>query len=174
VEDTEDDKNEEEYMNQSQVFATILRRNQNSLASAVDDITHTESLLQLPGKSNCMNWILGHIVVYRDGMLAGISQPPFLPDSQIKLYAARSQPITPDSHSVSFDRLLKLQFETFNSLIAWLESNPKGLRKKTPQDIKPRKGETVVEHFAQLLGHESIHIGELNPLRELVLINRSN
>jgi len=161
-------------MNQSQILATILRRNQNSLASAVNDITHTESLLQLPGKSNCTNWILGHIVVYRDGMLAGIRQPTFFPASQTKLYAARSQPITPDSDSVNFDRLLKLQSESFNSLIAWLESNPKGLRKKTPQDIKPRKGATVVEHFTQLLGHESIHIGELNPLRELILIDRSN
>ena len=158
-------------MNQSQIFATILRRNQNSLASAVDDITHTESLLQLPGKSNCMNWILGHIVVYRDGMLAGIRQPTFFPASQTKLYAARSQPITPESKSVRLNKLLKLLDKSHDALMVWLESNPKGLRKKTPEDIQPRKGVTVVEHFAELCWHESNHVGELHALRELALVS---
>ena len=158
-------------MNQSQIFAAILRRNQNSLASAVDDITHTESLLQLPGKSNCMNWILGHIVVYRDSMLAGIRQPTFFPASQTKLYAARSQPITPESKSVRLNKLLKLLDKSHDALMVWLESNPKGLRKKTPEDIQPRKGVTVVEHFAELCWHESNHVGELHALRELALVS---
>jgi hypothetical protein len=32
--------------------------------------------------------------------------------------------------------------------------------------------DTVSEHFAQMLGHEAIHVGELNALRELALVQR--
>ena len=158
-------------MNHAEVFSLILQRNQDFIVKAVDGLSDAESVLGLPGESNCMNWVLGHVALYRDVMLAGIRQPTFFPASQTKLYAARSQPITPESKSVRLNKLLKLLDKSHDALMVWLESNPKGLRKKTPEDIQPRKGVTVVEHFAELCWHESNHVGELHALRELSLVS---
>ena len=163
-------------MNKAEVFAMILQRNQDGIGRAIEGLTHTESLLQLPGESNCMNWLLGHIAAYRDGMLADIRLPEYMTQAEAKMYEAGSKPITVDSTSVDFERLVDLQTKTYEAIIGWLENNPEGLEKDTPQDIPIRKGysgvcKTVTEHFAQNIGHESVHVGELSALRELALVS---
>ncbi len=163
-------------MNNAEVIAVILRRNQNSIVSAIEGLSHAESLLQLPGESNCMNWVLGHIATFRDGMLADIRQPEYMTEVEVKMYDAGSNPITVESKSVDFDRLVELQVNTYEAIIGWLESNPEGLEKETRHDISIRKGyigywETVNEHFVQNIAHESIHVGELGALRELALVS---
>ena len=163
-------------MNKAEVFTVILRRNQDSIGRAIEGLSHVERLLQLPGESNCMNWVLGHIATFRDGMLADIRQPEYMTEVEVRLYDAGSKPITVESKSVDFERLVELQAQTYEAISAWLKSNPEGLEKDTPQDISIRKGymgywETVTEHFAQNIGHESIHVGELSALRELALVS---
>ena len=158
-------------MNQAEVFAAILRRNQDFIVKATDGLAQAGSVLQLPGESNCMNWVLGHVAAYRDVMLAGIRQPEYMTAAEVKLYTYNSKPITAASKSSDLERLLKLLAQGFEALSGWLERNPEGLQQETPQDIRPRKGETVVEHFAQLCWHESNHVGELHALRELALVS---
>ena len=139
-------------------------------------MSHAESLLQLPGESNCMNWVLGHIATFRDGMLADIRQPEYMTEAEAKLYDAGSKPITVESQPVDFERLVELQTQTYDAIIRWLKSNPIGLAAESRRDILIRKGylgywKTVIEHFAQNMGHESIHVGELGALRELALVS---
>ncbi len=165
-------------MNKGEVLAVILRRNQNAIVSAVEGLSHAESLLQLPGEGNCMNWVLGHIATFRDGMLADIRQPEYMTEAEAKLYDAGSKPITVESKSVDFERLVELQTQTYDAISRWLESNPAGFERESRQDGPIRKGylgywETVIEHFAQNMGHESIHAGELSALRELALVRLS-
>ena len=165
-------------MNKGEVLAVILRRNQNAIVSAVEGLSHAESLLQLPGESNCMNWVLGHIATFRDGMLADIRQPEYMTEAEAKLYDAGSKPITVESKSVDFERLVELQTQTYDAISRWLESNPAGFERESRQDGPIRKGylgywERVIEHFAQNMGHESIHAGELSALRELALVSLS-
>ena len=45
-----------------------------------------------------------------------------------------------------------------------------------PKDAPYKKGyagywNTVIEHLAQMTGHESVHVGELSALRELALVS---
>ena len=165
-------------MNKADVVAVILRRNQNAIEGAVEGLSHAESLLQLPGESNCMNWVLGHIATFRDGMLADIRQPEYMTKAEAKLYDAGSKPITVEGKSINFERLVGLQTQTYDAISRWLESNPAGFERESRQDGPIRKGylgywETVIEHFAQNMGHESIHAGELSALRELALVSLS-
>ena len=165
-------------MNEAEVVALILRRNQNAIVKAIEGLSHAESLLQLPGEGNCMNWVLGHIATFRDGMLADIRQPEYMTEAEAKLYDAGSKPITVESKSVDFERLVELQTQTYDAISRWLESNPAGFERESRQDGPIRKGylgywETVIEHFAQNMGHESIHAGELSALRELALVSLS-
>ena len=82
-------------MNQNDIFITILRRNQESLLNAIEGLTDAEMLLQLPGECNCINWILGHIVSYRDGMLVDSGLRQYMQDDEIEMYAGGSEPIGP-------------------------------------------------------------------------------
>ena len=158
-------------MNQAEFFSVILRRNQEFIVKATDGLDQAESVLHLPGESNCMNWVLGHVAAYRDVMLAGIRQTEYMTAAEVKLYTYNSKPITATSKSSSLERLLKLLSLGFEALSGWLERNPAGLQQETPHDVRPRKGATVAEHLAELCWHESNHIGELHALRELALVS---
>jgi hypothetical protein len=163
-------------MNRTEVFAIIFERNQGAILHAVDGLTHTEGLLQLPGDSNCMNWVLGHIATYRDGMLADIGLEEYMSEEEVSLYGSGSSPINIDSPAVDFERLIELQKLTFDGLYNWLKSNPNDLDKATRDDMPFKKGYggywgSVIEHLAQMTGHESVHVGELSALHELAKVS---
>ena len=44
----------------------------NVIKQKTEGLTHADSMLQLPIPANCMNWILGHIMVYREQYLGVI------------------------------------------------------------------------------------------------------
>lgn len=163
-------------MKRVEVFAIIFSRNQGAIMNAVEGLTHSEGLLQLPGESNCMNWVLGHIATYRDGMLADIGREEYMSKDEVSLYGSGSSPIAVDSPAVDFERLVELQKLTFDELYDWLKSDPSDLEKETRNDMPYKKGyagywNTVIEHLAQMTGHESVHVGELSALRELALVS---
>ena len=54
-------------MKRVEVFAIIFSRNQDAIMNAVEGLTHSEGLLQLPGESNCMNWVL--VILQHIGMV---------------------------------------------------------------------------------------------------------
>lgn len=159
-------------MNQADIITYILRRNQDFIVTATDGLSQADSLLHLPGESNCMNWVLGHITVYRDQMLACVQRTKCMTASEVKLYIANSKPISPASKSCSLERLLKLLAQGFDALSIWLECNSGGLQQGIPPEILPRRGEKVVEYLTELCWHESHHVGELHALRELAVVNR--
>ena len=153
-----------------QIFSFILARNQSGIEAAYDGIEHTDSVLQLPGRSNCMNWILGHIAVYRDVMLVSIGKPPYLGKREMALYGYGSDPIYEDSDCVDIRRLTEVLNEGYAILSEWLSSTEADFNSDTPDALYVRKGDTIGEHLAHLMAHEAGHVGELGSLRELALV----
>ena len=160
-------------MNQADVLCYFLQRNQDFIMNATEGLAQTESVLQLPGASNCMNWIIGHVAAYRDVMLAVILQPAYMSTAEVKLYEAGAQPISSTSKSVPMDHLLRLLEHGFKTLTGWLQSNPDGLPALQTQtaDLYTSYGATAAEKMAFLCWHESNHVGELHALRELALVS---
>ena len=158
-------------MNQAAVFCVILKRNQEFIMKATEGLTQAESVLQLPGESNCMNWILGHVAVCRDVMLAGILQTEYMSAAEAKLYTYNSKPISATSKSVPLDQLLKLLAQGFETLTRWLLKNSEDLLALPSKniDLSITYGATATEKLAFRCWHESNHVGELHALRELAL-----
>ena len=161
-------------MHQTDIFCVMLKRNQDFVIESTKDLSHSDSVLQLPGDSNCMNWILGHVAVYRDIMLSLILETRCMSTSEIKLYENGSTPINSTNKSVRLEQLLKFLQQSFERLMAWLESNPDGLTALSDKtsDLHSDYGSTAVEMFEFLSWHETNHIGELHALRELALVYR--
>ena len=64
-------------MNGTEQIDSDLARDYNVLLAQLEGLTHEDSLLQVPFRGNCLNWVLGHILTYRATMLEIVGLEPF-------------------------------------------------------------------------------------------------
>lgn len=75
-------------------------RNTSILEMQTAGLSHEDSLLQTPYNINCMNWTLGHILVYRDRAIANSGGESQFPNGELNRYRRESEPITEDGPGV--------------------------------------------------------------------------
>ena len=162
-------------MNNAVVLHSMIRRNQKFIEKSASGLAHNMSLLQLPGESNCMNWVLGHIAVYRDAMLACNSQAPLLTEEQRRPYSYGSQPITANSTCVEISVLRDRLNESYQIVSDWLLADPDNMLETPPKyiDLHPDYGPSIIENLGFLCWHECNHVGELHALGELAEVQSS-
>ena len=134
-----------------------------------EGLTHADNMLQLPFPGNCMNWILGHILVYRMqylGVIDGVSKPD---EGEFALYGFGSEPITDSDKAIPLETLLARLDDASERVIAALKAMPES---RLEEVLDEEQGVTVDErlHF-YLVFHEAFHVGQLEPLQELALSN---
>jgi uncharacterized protein YciI len=130
-----------------------------------DGLTHAESLLQLPFRGNCFNWVAGHILANRNRVVDLLGEVPFWGEEEISRYARGSEPIASEGQALPLERLLK-DLERSQELIE------AGLARVTPQEMAagPAGGgqdPTLGELLVGLHWHETYHVGQLEILRQL-------
>ncbi|MEM7348494.1 MAG: DinB family protein, partial [Chloroflexota bacterium] len=126
-------------------------------------LSHEDSLLQPPFRSNCLNWVLGHIAVSRDDMLHLVGQEGLLTAEEITLYNRGSEAITADN-AVSLESLLaRLKASGQQIRTALKEASPDLAETIVDEESK----ETLIERLAGLQWHETYHIGQLEILRQI-------
>ncbi len=72
---------------------SVANRNFGVIQKQINGLTHADSLLQLPFRGNCLNWVMGHITQSRDKMLQLVDQPSVWTPEQIARYERDSAPI---------------------------------------------------------------------------------
>ena len=132
----------------------------------VDGISHDASIIQLPFKHNCLNWILGHIVTNRSHVLEVIDAEHGWQDDVRALYHQDTQPITPESPSIRFNTLIAYLDESVNLLIAALENVSAEWLKDNFSNYRGEK--TRYEHIRQFHWHESFHLGQVEILKVFI------
>ncbi|MEM7334724.1 MAG: DinB family protein, partial [Chloroflexota bacterium] len=132
-----------------------------------EGLTHADSMKQLPFPANCMNWNLGHLMVYRDqylGVIDGLSQAD---PEEFKLYGAGSDPLTDSEKALPLEMILE-RLETASERLkaAFIALPPDQL----DESFESFAGETINDylHFYAVV-HEALHLGQLEILRELAL-----
>ena len=89
-----------------------------------EGLSHAQSMKQLPFPGNCMNWNLGHLLVYRMrilGVIDGSSEPDA---DEFAIYGAGSEPLTDSDKAIPLNVLLQRLDEASAMLIAAMESMP--------------------------------------------------
>jgi len=134
------------------------------------DITDAEALQQPDTGGNSLNWVAGHVVLYRIthlGMLGGES-----PVSREKYarYQRQSEPVTAEGEGVlalgeMIEDWVALRQPFFTAIRA---ADTPILEKAAAFSPLNDPEETVGSLAAGLLFHESYHIGQLGILRRLV------
>ena len=147
-------------------FIKMLSWEQDILLKQIDGITHAESLLQPQPGGNCLNWVIGHLVVNLVDILKvlGGETPPEL--AELKQYAFGSDPIRSDSPEILPFQVLVDHYGRLTTLL--LDQLGHMTEADFDEDIdfwqgKNRRGYVAFFYFF----HNTYHLGQLEQLRNL-------
>jgi uncharacterized damage-inducible protein DinB len=141
-----------------------LERHQWLIKAQSEGLSHDDSLLQLPFRGNCFNWVLGHVIVHRDIMLDLMNHSPVLNPEETALYKIESEPVTADRDAVDFEKLLELSRRSLQKLKDAILSVSDDLLKEIHNE---ERGSTIQDRIEFLIWHETYHLGQLEILRQL-------
>ena len=130
------------------------------------DLSHEESLRTPRPTGNCMNWVLGHILVARDGMLKTLGEGPVLTDEQAVPYRRGAMPLTLEV-AQEWGWLLSTLDTTQERLTAALAKlDADRLQEMVPAAIGGGE-EPLSQFLASLAFHEAYHAGQTGVLRRV-------
>lgn len=146
-------------------------RNLGMVKQQLEGLTHADSLVQPPFHSNCLNWTLGHLAETRNDILKELGQPPVLTEEQAARYGYGSQPVTCQEPGVV----------PMEELVAALERAQEGIAeglREVPDSALARqlkfagRDMTVGGKVFFLFWHETLHAGQVDILREMILARK--
>jgi hypothetical protein len=134
----------------------------------LDGLTHEDSLVQPVPYGNCLNWVIGHLLMVDQRMLRRLGQPQAMSEETLAPYDRGSRPLEDPSDAVDLGLLLA----------AWNESGPRidaGLAALTPAAFEAQTGfsptgnagETVRTLLTTLMFHQAYHAGQTGVLRRI-------
>jgi hypothetical protein len=132
----------------------------------VDDISHKESLLQLPFEHNCLNWILGHIVANRSHVLETVGVDHPWKDETRKWYHQGTPPVRPESGSVNITSLIDYLNQSIDLLAPKLKNYSDDWMEEIHRNYRGEKSR--YQHLIGFHWHEAFHIGQLEILQAYI------
>ncbi|MGO8950142.1 MAG: DinB family protein [Ktedonobacterales bacterium] len=128
-------------------------------------VTHEESLLQPPFRGNCLNWVLGHIVISRESVLTSLEEALPWNETDAARYGRNSDPIASAEQALPLAQLLDFLEESQTRVLAGLS------RISAERLAAPVDDGTLAEQIAFSNWHETYHVGQLELLRQLASKN---
>lgn len=163
---------EEQVMIAPQFLIDSLQTNFNVIHRQVKGLTHEDSLLQLPFRGNCLNWVIGHIIWRRNTMMELLDIPTIWTDEQQARYARESQPVTHGEDAMYFDQLLA-DFDKAQAILTQTlqETTAEKMATTIKELIPGAPAQSVAEWVHFLVWHETYHVGQTEILRQLTGVN---
>lgn len=128
------------------------------------DLDHADSMLQPPFQGNCLNWNLGHIMVYREQNLGRLDGESAYDPEEFAIYGAGSPALTDPDLAVPLDELLERLATLKDKFVAALENVSEA---QLAEILNPERGTTLDDYLDFQMFHEALHLGELTLLRQL-------
>lgn len=146
-----------------QVIATIIGFNNREAGRALFDLTHEQSVRQLPFEANCLNWLMGHLTVYRDRMLVLVDGAPVWDAEKTARYDYGSPPVIDPTDCLSYEQIIA-DWQTAGArlLDCLAVTAPDVLA--APHDATQTRADRLVRYA----WHEGYHIGQCDILRAYV------
>lgn len=142
----------------------LFNLNYQVIKQQVDGLTHEDSLLQPPFRGNCLNWVLGHILISRDRILDVFGEKRVWDEETSAAYLRESDPITPENSDGAqpLDQIMSTFELSHERLMAILE-------RITPADLEAEKSEgtSVGKYLGFMFFHDTYHTGQTEYLRQL-------
>jgi hypothetical protein len=141
-------------------------RNVQIVKMQAEGLSHEDSLVQLPFRGNCLNWVVGHLLSNRRNILKLLGVEDFRPDINIERYDRESDPVLVNDESViPLDELISLLDQAQERLAAALaKETVETLQRAAP--YRDRAEQTVAYWLLFLFFHDSYHVGQTEILRQ--------
>lgn len=130
-----------------------------------DGLSHEDSVLQLPFRGNCLNWVLGHILVGRSRALKLLGESPLMDVPKLSRYESGSEPITTAEQALPLSELLSSLDESQDRLSAALRRISADALAEMVQAAG--RESPLGQVLVGLQWHETYHTGQLELLRQL-------
>lgn len=147
-------------------LSEAFKRNIELIKMQTAGLNHEDSLVQLPFRGNCMNWIVGHILTNRYDVLEVLGGKQPVEGGRIARYRRESTPILADeTEVVRLDELIAM-LEQAQAQIASLlaETSSQGLERQV--DLTGRRSRSVAEWLMFYYFHDTYHTGQTEILRQ--------
>lgn len=143
-----------------------LETNLHIIKAQTQGLTHADSLLQLPFRGNCLNWVIGHIADNRNTMLHVLGEEGILSEAQAARYGFGSEPVCGDAGDIlPLEELLAMLEQSQKALVAKLQTMS---AEDLARDVQSWLGTTTLGRLVvYLYWHESYHTGQTEFLRQL-------
>jgi len=141
-------------------------RNVQIIKMQTEGLSHEDSLIQLPFRSNCLNWVVGHVLANRCNILALLGAEDLRPAIDLDHYERESDPISGEEQGVlPLEDLIQYLEESQLRLAAALEKETEeSLERMTSYRDRPEQ--TISYWLAFLFFHDSYHVGQTEILRQ--------
>jgi hypothetical protein len=154
-------------MYDSRVLIEMVQRNFGVVKAHLEGVTHEQSLIQPPFNSNCLNWVVGHIVQNRNKMLLLLDQPTTWTDEQIERYNYGSLPVTDGHDALPLGQMAADLAVCNQRLVEALQPlTSTDLDAPGKEVIKGMTDWTVGWTLNFLIWHETYHTGQTDILRQ--------
>jgi hypothetical protein len=151
-----------------QNLSDFYARNVQIVKMQAEGLTHEESLIQLPFRSNCLNWVIGHLLTNRYNILAllGVEDPRESQSLDLDHYERESAAITGEEAGVlPLEELIqRLEKAQEKLAVALAEETEQSLQRAAP--YRDRAEKTVAYWLLFLFFHDSYHVGQTEILRQ--------
>jgi hypothetical protein len=141
-------------------------RNIRVIQMQTKGLTQADSLLQMPFRANCMNWVIGHILANRDSILKTLGEEPLLSDQEIEVYNRESELVVEESAGViPLEKMLEVLERGQEKIgVVLADLNAEEFSKEIQVGGQNR---TLGERLFFLYFHETYHLGQTEYLRQL-------
>ncbi len=141
-----------------------------ALKRNLEHITHEESLTCPEPHGNCMNWILGHVVLARGNALVMAGGEPVFGGEDAAHYRRGSDPKAPTGKVLDLGTLRGYLEDAQQQLIASLAGmSDEELDAPLPEHLlRPPLTGSVGDALARLQNHEMYHAGQIGLLRKML------
>jgi len=133
------------------------------IAQQAKGLTHEDMMLQLPFRSNCFNWVLGHVVNSRYNILNALGETA-VSSKKYERYGIGSDPVSHDDSVIQSEQLLTAINETQEQIANALKNASPDLLNSIHNE---ERNQTVLDFVTFLQWHESYHCGQFEILRQL-------
>ena len=152
-------------------MASSYSRNVQIIKMQTEGLSHEQSLIQLPFRGNCLNWIVGHLVTNRNNVLKLLGMEPLIDPSAVEQYRRDSDPITASSTSIlPLGQLIQLLEQAQDKIATRLRGVPLEELQRTVAFFG-NKEQTVAEWLQFFFFHDSYHTGQAELLRQAAGMN---
>ena len=138
-----------------------------ALAVNLDGITDEAALIEPHPGGNCINWIVGHILISRDAILGLLGQKPIFQNNRTAQYK-RGAKVADVGKLVPLSELIEALDASQKKLMTALEKLPEAEANKPVEPAGSAPKTALIDQLTFLQFHEAYHIGQVGLLRRIV------